>query len=56
MVAWREGLKTKAVKEKRADEIQIAQIKAAKDQAKMEKELAFKEIELKVQAQTSTDA
>ena len=39
---------------KRADEIQIAQIQAAKDQAKIEadKELALKELELELDAKS----
>ena len=47
-------------KKKRADEIQMALIDAdrARDQAKIEadKELALKEMELKAQAQASTNA
>ena len=43
---------------KRFDKIQMAQIEAAKDQAKIqaEKEIALKELELKAQEQASTSA
>ena len=51
--AWRNirMVELQAEDKKRADEIQIAQIEAAKEQAKIEaeKELALNELELKVQ-------